>query len=47
MRGITVVAAALIVMFRIGYSDAGWTTLDAPGATLTAAWVSTASTLLV
>ena len=47
MRGITVLAAALIVMFCIGYADAGWTTLDAPGAKWTAAWVSTALTLLV
>ncbi|MFB0553929.1 MAG: hypothetical protein ACETWQ_11535 [Phycisphaerae bacterium] len=37
MIGITVLAAALIVMFCIGYADAGWTTLDAPGATWTAA----------
>lgn len=37
MIGITVLAAALIVMFCIGYADAGWITLDAPGATWTTA----------
>jgi len=33
MIGITVLAAALLVMFCIGYADAGWTMLEAPGAT--------------
>jgi hypothetical protein len=37
MIGITVLAAALIVMFCIGYAGAGWTTLEAPGAKWTAA----------